>query len=758
LTANASVLTILNAVVLRSLPYPQADELLHVGLGNGTIANLPVPGSGYLRWREANRSLVATATYHQLRATAAGDGVPEAILGASVSIGFADVLRIKPALGRFLRDEDERPGESGSVVLGNRLWLNRFGGDSSIVGRTIRLSDRSVTVVGVMPSGFEFPHGSEFWQAEAPPTGAQGEYYTIVARRRPELSVEAVMKDLARIPRALPADMPRSIVEARPTVEVLQQWLYGSTKPAVLMLFAASALLLVIGGASVANMVLARNVARGPEFALRLALGGTVTRVATPIIVECLLLALAAGATALVMSVWVSRVFVRIGPPLLGQLGSVDLDWRVFLIMLVLTLFTGAVVGIAAALHATSHGAFANNALKGRVARTGRVFSLARRALVVTQIAIAMLLITGAGLLATSLARVSNVPLGFDASNVIIASIHLPRERYGNSTSAQALFETLRRDILNTPGVLNATYGTPPMSGFEEMLASPADGNGRSYNITTSSVGPGYFATYRIPIRSGRAIGGDDNASSEPVVVINQSAKDLIFPDRSPLGEPLTAMTIRGQHPRVIGVAADVPQYDAALRAQPAAFAAFAQVESRPSELAVRTLGDATLLVDPLGRRLRQQDAQLAGRFSFLEDVVKRSIAPRLFTATLAGGFAGLALMVATIGLLGMLFFLASQRAHEMGIRVALGARRRDIIGLMLREGMALAGVGLAVGGMLTLALNGLLASLLFELTPHDPRILLAAATLVGGVTFAATLVPALRASTANPMRALRQD
>lgn len=758
LTANASVLTILNAVVLRPLPYPQADELLHLGLGNGSIANLPVPGSEYIQWLQANRSLAASATYRQLRAVTGNDGDSEDVLGASVSIGFAEVLRIKPLLGRFLNADDERLEEQSAVVLGNRLWINRFGGDLNIVGRSIRLSDRSVTVVGVMPAGFDFPHGSEFWRAEPRPTGAPGQYYTIVARRLSEISVEAVRTDLTRIPRAFTADLPRSMADARPTVEVLRERLYGSAKPAILMLFAGATLLLVIGGAGVANLVLARNASRAPEFALRLALGGTKARIITPIIVECLLLALTAGAIGLLLSVWVSRILVHIGPPILEQVNSIALDWRVVLIMLVWTLLTGGAVGAGAALQATNHGAFEGNALKGRVARTGRLFSFVRRALVITQIAIAMLLMTGAALLATSLANLNNVPLGFEARNVVIASIRLPRERYPTSAGARDFFEALREDLVNTPGVLSVTYGTPPMNGFDRMATSPVDGSGRSYSIATNAVGPSYFATYRTPISSGRPIGDGDNASGEPVVVINQSAKDLIFPNRSPLGERLTAMTILGQHPRIIGVAVDVPQYDVSVRAQPAAFAALAQVDGRPIELAVRTLGDATTLIATVRRLLNQHDAKLAGRFSLLDDVVSRSVAPRLFTATLAGGFAGLALIIATIGLLGLLSYLATQRAHEMGLRVALGARRKDIILLMLREGMVLGALGLAFGGMLTLALNRLLASLIFEVEAHNPIILLLAATFVGGITFAATLVPALRASTANPMHALTKD
>ena len=643
-------------------------------------------------------------------------------------------------------------------MLGHRLWTNRFGGDSSIVGRSVRLSDRNVTVVGVMPAGFEFLYGSEFWRAEPRPTGATGEYYTIVARRRSDVSIEAEKSDLARVPRGATGDLPQTIAEARPTVEPLQERLYGSAKPAVLMLFAAATLLLVIGGAGVANLVLARNAGPASEFAQRRALGATTSRVAIPIVVECMLLAIVAGVIGVLLSVWVSQLFVHLGPPILEQVGRIGLDWRVMMIMLVWTLLTGAIIGVVAAFQATRRSADLSEALKGRVARGARGFSVTRRALVMAQIAIATLLITGAGLLATSLTRVSNVPIGFDATNVVIASIRLPQSRYGSSASARELFDALRRDLRSTPSVVGVTYGTPPMSGFDEMVTSPDDGSGRSYSIATSAVGPDYVAMYRIPISSGRAVGEDDNAGAEPVVVINQSAKDMIFADRSPLGQPLAAMTARGQHPRIVGVVADVPQYDVAMRAQPAAFAALAQVDGRPLELAVRTRNDASAFSDVIRRVLGERDAALAGRFTLLEDVVNRSVAPRVFTATLAGAFAGLTLLIATVGLLGLMSYLATQRAQEMGIRVALGAGRMGIVLLMLREGVALAGVGLALGGMLTLALNGLLASLIYEVAPRDPVILLAAVTLGGGVAFAATLVPALRASRVDPVRVLREQ
>ena len=758
LTANASVLTILNAVVLRPLPYPQSSELLHLGLGDGTVANLPVPGSEYRDWMTQNRSLAASATYHQVRATTDGSFEPEEVVGASVSVDFAHVLLAEPVLGRFLSAGDDRLGDTGPVVLANAYWVNRFGGDSNIVGRSMRLSGRNVTVIGVMPPGFDFPHGSQFWRAEPPPTGAAGEYYTIVARRLPGVSPIAVTADLARIPRRFAGDLPRIIVEARPTVELLQDRLYGSAKPVVLMLFAAATLLLVIGGAGVANLVLARNASRASEFSLRVALGATTARVVVPIIAECVILSLIAGTIGVLMSMSVSQIFVHIGPPILEQLGSIDLDWRVLLIMFVWTLATGVMVGVLASLQAARRAAFPGDALKGRIAGAGRFFSAARRALVVAQIAIAMLLITGAGLLSTSLSRVSNIPRGFDAENVVIASVILPRGRYESNGSVRNLFDAVRQSLLNTPGVLGVASGTPPMSGFDEMMTSHPDGSGRSYSIATNPVGPGYFSTYRIPLLSGRVIDANDNATSEPVVVINQAAKNMIFPDRSPLGESIAAMTVRGQHPTVVGVVADVPQYDVAMRAQAAAYAPYAQVDGRPTEIAVRTHSSAAVLVDPIRRLLSEHDAQAAARFSFLEDIVSRSVAPRLFTATLAGGFAVLALLIATIGLLGLLSYLATQRAHEMGIRVALGARRIDIVKLMLREGLLLAGAGLALGGILTLALNGFLASLIFELEPRDPAVLLAAAALVGGVTFAATLAPALRASVADPMTALRHD
>jgi putative ABC transport system permease protein len=758
LAANASVFSILNAIALRPLPYPRSEELLHIGFGDGVNANLPVPGRLYQEWRTSTESLVASATYHWLRETVDGANGPEEVVGAAVTANFAAMMGVTPSLGQFLDSAESSLPEGSSIVLGHGLWSQHFGADPRVVGRSIRLSGRTVTVSGVMPAGFDFPQGTQLWELQEPVTAGADEYYTIVARRRTDLSIGAVRQDLSRLARGQIAGLPQNFAGTVPTVVQLQDYLYGSARPATAILLAAAVLLLVAGCAGVANLVLAHAVSRNPEFALRFALGAPRRTVVVPILLECLLLAVVAGAIGTTLSVWLSRLFVHLGPPLLAQLPSTAPDWRVILTMLTLTFVAAAIAGTGAALQATGQSGFATYAIKGGLARTGPGLVLARRVLVVVQVAIAMLLATGAGLLTGSFVRVANAPRGFDADGVLVASIRLPGSRYEDNAAARGLFDALVRDIRALPGVAHVTYGTPPLGGFGEMVFSATDAGAPPYSVATDAVGPGYFDTYRIPLLEGRAITDADHVGATPVVVINQAAARLIFQDRSPIGATISAMTVKGQHPTIVGVAADVPQYDVAMQALPAAFAALAQVDGRPYELAIRASGDPASLIHPLRQLLQRHDPGLAARTELLDDAVRRSVSPQRFNSALAGTFALLAVSIAAVGLFGLLSYVVTQRSHEIGIRIAIGARPGDIIYLVAREGLMLTGIGIGGGTVLALSLSGLLTKMLVDLDPQDPTIIVAAATLLAMIAVAATVGPAWRAARTDPMQVLRRD
>ncbi len=755
--ANASVFTVLNAVVLRPLPYPRSDELLFVGLGKlyGSV-----PLLYYKSWMESNRTLTAAAQYYQVSATVGGTTEPEEIPGAVATAGLAKLFDASPELGRFLSGSDEQADAEPAVVLSHGLWKRHFGGDSNIVGRTIRISDRPMTVVGVMPQAFDFPSHAEFWRPMSAPSGSSpaDNLYAMVARSRPDVTVEKVQRDLARILRPAIAGLPRPITEAPVAVVSLHAYLYGSQGPALSMLLAAVLLLHVITCANVASLVLARTESRRPEFAVRVALGASREVLIGHVLSECVWLSATAGALGLLFSIWITRLFVGFGPQIVRDVGNFTLDGHVLLATLALTLITGVSAGIGAALRTTQVSSFASlGEANARTTGAGRSFILMRRVLVVGQMAMAMLLLGGGGLLVKSFLRASSVDLGFEPEHVLVASLALPRSRYPDAASAQRFYDEVSLRLRGVPGVERVAYGTPPLSGFA-MMRTSASAERQQYSIATDEVGPGYFETYRIPIFSGRAIAASDDSMSPPVVVINRAAASMIFPGRDAIGQRISALTVAGEHPTVVGVVADVPQYYITMAPQPEAFSPLTQARTRPYTLAVRARGNAEALLGPLRRIVRDYDPELAVRASTLESMVGESTAPQRFASILVGIFATLALVVAAVGLFGLVSYLAIQRTREIGVRVALGAQRRDVVQLIVREGMVLAAAGIAIGFALSLPLNGLLVNQLFEVQPHDSGIVFGSGLLLAGVALAATLIPALGAARMDPIVALRKD
>lgn len=760
--ANSTIFTVVNAVLLRPLPYPKSTELVRVALGSGGVAKLPVPTSYFQPLAESNRTLTAAALYDLDEAVVSGAAPPEYVFGAVVSSDLARVLDVAPALGRFLTPQDQYPGARPVVVISHEMWQRQFGGDLLIINREMKIADQPVTVVGVMPIGFSFPPHAEYWRPLLYPRVAGAstpiEIADVVARAMPGVSATQVQNDLAHIVLSPDPRLPKQIRDAGFVVTSLHDQLFGSARPALIMLFGAVGLLLLIACANVTNLVMARTLERRREFALRVALGARRVVLVRDMLVESIVLAFAGGALGAVISFWAVRFFVSISPQNIAGAGDIGIDGRVAVFIVGLSTFVALIVGCVSAAVATRDTSIA--VLGEGTARGGRGrFALAaRRTLVVVQLAVAVVLLTGSGLLLKSLARITSVDVGFEPTHLLAAKIVLPRARYPDAGRALAFFNEVAARLRALPGVRSVSYGPMPLAGIKEMRVAEGVDAGAGSRIGLDDVGPDYFATFGIRLQAGRDILPSDNISSPLVAVLNAAASRSLFPNGGALGQPLLALSVGNQHPIVVGVSADVPQYDVAIPSLPEVFIPAAQVGDRPQALAIRVDGRSDAFARSLQREVEYLDKDLAVQPVSLERAVSSSLAPHRFTSMLLGAFAVLALILAIIGLYGVVAYLAAQRTREFGVRVALGAQRWDVVALAVREGVLLTGIGVSLGVVAALALSRLVAGLLYNVYPRDPGTVAIAASVLALVGLAAAYVPARRAAGIDPVIALRAE
>lgn len=758
--ANTTMFTFLDAVLLRPLPYPHPDELVAPSLGtSGTVSDLY-----FLAWAASTHTLSAIAEYNNTLMVVGGSTAPEEIPGAIASPSLTQVLGVAPVLGRFITAADGLPGATPVVVLSHDTWQRLFGSDPHILGRAISINDQQTTVVGVMPPGFAFPPHTEMWQARPPidlRPGAGLRGGLAVGRRRPNVSTEQVRRELERVPRT--PELQRSLLyrDAPVVVALLHDELYGSARPAVVLLFAAVTLLFLIACANIANLVLARTTRRRQAFAVRSALGASRAVIYWEVVTECLLLALAGGVLGVLLSVWMSQLFARLSPDSFSNVGKIGVDGRVLLFSVGVSVLAAFLVSSWPALKIA--GAGAHSLLSEGGSRTGGgVFThLMRRTLVVVQLSAALLLLTGAGLLVKSLTRLTTQDNGFQPRHLLIVTAHLAGARYrGTSAVAHAheFFDELTARLGAMPGVLRVAQGPSPLMGYQHLYLRAATPESPSFRIAVTDVGPEYFETYEVPLLAGRSITARDDSTQPPVVVVNATAARLIAPGRSAIGQSFDVVTIGGQHPIIVGIVADVPQRDVAVRPLPEAFTATKQDPHWPASVAVRVVGDPDALALSAQRAVRALDPEVVANAVSMESMMATSVAPHRFTAVLLGAFALLATTLAAIGLFGVIAYLVEQRTREIGVRVALGAQKWHVLTLILREGVMLTAVGLVAGIVLSLAFARLLKSQLYEVVPTDTTVIVVAALALAAVAIVAALIPARRATLVDPLISLRAE
>jgi putative ABC transport system permease protein len=773
--ANTAIFSVVNTVLLRPLPYRDASRLVWITDFIPRQNNTLVFDSDYFAWAKQNQVFEGMAAYGGADLTLTGAGEPERLEGARVTAGFFPVLGGAPMLGRPFLAEEDRPGGPQVCVLSHQLWQSRFGANVSIVGKAVTLDGKPYTVLGVMPANFESP--GSFQPALYVPYDlretsgvAPGEMHTIVmnviARLKPGITIERAESNLALINRGLESSYKggyaKMMAGARAQVMSLHARLVGNVRLALLVLLGAVAFVLLIACANVANLQLARAVRREKEMAIRTALGAGRGRLARQLLTESLLLATLGGAVGVWLAAWAVSVLRALGPASIPHLAEIHIDYRVLLFAAFVVIVTGVAFGLVPVLAATK--THPSESLKegGLRLPVGPGRERTRGALVVTQLALALVLLAGGGLLMRSFVRLTATDPGFDPHNLLTARLGLPDNQYPRPEQQRAFFQNLLASLRSLPGVSAAeAVVAPPFWGY--MMAAGFDIEGRlsradvNQGAAINIVSPGYLHAIGVPLISGRTFTPLDSADAPKVVVFNRACARTFFPHEDPIGKRIQVAGM--DWATIVGVVGDLRQAGLVSRPQPEIFVPYLQSPYSEMAVVIRSTQDPARLSPALRSRVEGIDKSLPiYDVMTMDQLLAEQVASRKFHMVLLGLFAFLAVVLAGVGVYGVMTYTVTQRTHEIGIRMALGAKQLDVLRLVLRQGAILAALGIGIGSAGALALTRFLSSLLYEVRPRDPVTFVVVSALLGAVALLATYLPARRATKVDPMVALRYE
>jgi len=781
LGANTAIFSLVNNVLLRQLPFRRPEELVWVSSRRSDPGKNPFTLPDFIDYRDQNQSLAGIAAYANWSANVTGTGEPERLQGLRISANAFQMLGVEAFAGRALLPEDDTPGRQLVVVLSYSLWQRRFGADQQIVGKTMAINGAGYTVVGVLPPRFFFPiREAELAIPLAPDADPSRSVRTSVnflyawARLKPGVTREQAEGDLTEVARRLRQQYP--IANARKlgvTLSPLYEEIVANFRLALWVLLGAVGTVLLITCVNLANLTLARVSARHRELVIRTALGAPRRRLVSLLATEGLLLAGLGGGVGLSLAYYGVDLLITFSPASLPRTAEVALDFRALAFTFTLSLLAGSIFGMIPAWQATRVNL--NEGLKenGRGAGSGARHSRARRALVVSEIALSVALLVGAGLLVRSFLRLQSVNPGFESKNVLVVRLSLPRAQYPNRGAASAFYEKLRPRLEKLPGVETiGVISALPLSGaiasipftIEGRAAAPDEALRADYRL----IYPGYFRTLKITLISGREFNESDTAQSAPVAIISQTLAHRYWPNSDPLGAHLL-INDNDQGPRlveIVGVIGDVKHFR--LDGEPAPHIYIPSHQTHEDAVALLTNNQYWLLrteVDPMTlaptvrREIQAVDRDVAAsNIRALEQYLAASVAPQRFNLWLLTIFAGAALALAGAGLYGVISYGVAQRRREIGIRMALGAQAGDALRLVIGQGMALALFGVALGSVAALALTRLMKSLLFNVSATDPSTFIVVALLVSAIALLACWIPARRATKVDPLIALRSE
>jgi putative ABC transport system permease protein len=775
--ANTAIFSVVNAVLLKPLPFPEPERLVRVYENDETVRGTASPPN-FVDWQRDNTVFEHMGAYVRTAVALTGIGEAKRVPGSAVTGDFFSVLRTPPMLGRGISPAEAAPGRDRVVVLSHGLWQRLLGGDPKVLGRVMQLEGREYTVIGVMPPEFEYPAGAEFWVplafSENDLSTQRGAHYLdVVARLAPGVTLEQASTQLAGIARRLELQYPDTNTGARAAARLLHESLVGDVRPALLILLGAVGFVLLIACVNVANLLLARTAGRRRELAVRTALGAGRACLVRHVLTESVLLALLGGVAGVLLAVVGLKLLLALPMENMPRLEGTELDSAVLGFTFVVSALTGVLFGLLPAIKA-GLASDLTGALKagGAAVTADRAGRRTRGALVITEMAFAVLLLAGAGLLLKSFVALQRVDPGFDPQGILTFDMALPSSRYAKPQQARAFFAELEERIAALPGAerVAGVFGLP-LSGFnysisvEGLDGGPAydhPGNARSTQLRV--ITPDYFRTMGIRLPDGRALNETDRAGAPLAVVVNESAAKLLWPGDDPLGHRIELGTTFGLGgPRaggtVVGMAADIRHYGLGEPTRPEVFVAHSQFPVDFMSMTVKTSVPPQTLVAAIRGEVQAMDRGLPlDQVRTMEEWVAASVAQPRFYMLLLGIFAVAALVLAAIGIYGVLAYAVRQQSSEIGIRRALGARAGDVMRSVVGTAMALAGGGLLAGLLASFALTRLLSGLLYGVSATDPWTFAGVALLLGGVALLASLIPAQRAARVDPVVALREE
>ncbi len=773
--ANTAIFSFVQGVLLAPLPYPEPERLVTVWENHTARGGPEQEWTGLAAledWQAESRAFAGLAGFSGWQPNLTGAGEAERLPGLQVSDEYFQVLGIEPARGRAFAPAEGRSGAPRVVILTHELWRRRFGGDPRLLGGTIALNGEPHTVVGILAPGAEAPIGTT---AEVfrplrfdPAEPDYGNYYLrVIGRLREGLGAAAARDDMARVLTRIAERQPAAYRGVDALVLPLLDTVVGPAKRALLVLLAAVGLVLLIACANVAHLLLVRASARGREMAIRTALGAGRGQIVRQLLTESLLLAGAGGALGLLLGVWSIGLLRSLAPAEAPRLDGVGVDLPVFAFTLAVSVAAGLLFGLAPALQAARPDLVRSFKEGSRAAGSGRATRRLRGALVAGEVALSLTLLVAAGLLIQSFVRVLAVDPGFRPRDLLLARLALPDADYPEDAQVAAFYDQLLARLAQRPDVeAAAAVSLTPLSGSEsdwnfliegQPLPEPGQEPATAYRAAT----PDYFRTMGIPMLRGRALAPEDRLGAPPVVVVNQTFAERWFAGRDPLGRRIRMGSLESEEPwsTIVGIAGDVHHRGLDQPPRDEVFLPHAQFPGRAMTLVLRAAGDPLALIPAVRAEVRALDRNVpVAEPEVMAEVVSSSVATSRFTTALLLAFAAIALLLAAVGIYGVTAYTVAQRAQEIGVRMALGADRRRVLVLVVRQGMAPILAGIAAGLAGAFAATRALSSMLFEVSPQDPRTFAGVALLLAAVALLANVLPAREATEVQPVVALRNE
>lgn len=771
--ASSAIFSVVNAVLLRPLHFEDSGRLMMIWGTQPQLDTAPFSPADFLDLRDRNQVFEHIAAYKAQSLNLTGSDEPERIRGAVVSASFFSLLKAQPILGRGFLPEEDQAGNNQVVVVSHGLWQRHFGSNPLLVGQTLTLNAKSYLVIGISSPDYQFPSWADVWiplAFDASETMLRDTHYlNVIARLRPQVSIGQAQAEMGIIARRLEQEYPASNTGIGVRLISLQNQIVGGIRPSLFILLGAVGFVLLIACANVANMLLARSSARQREMSIRAALGATRSRVVRQLLTESVLLAFIGGALGLLMALWGIKLLIAVSPGSIPRVAEIGIDGRVLVVTLLLSVLTGVIFGLAPALQISRPNLNVTLKEGGRSSTQGVGRRSLNSLLVILEVALALVLLIGAGLMIKSFLRLQEVNPGFNPNNVLTMQVALPRFKYSDVNRRAAFYQQVLERMKTLPGVQSSGAITSlPLSGNNSSTSFIIEGRDLPAALEKPlseyrTISPDYFRVMSIPLLKGRDFSELDHEKAPGVVIINETMAHRFFPNENPIGKRL-GLSGPPDLREIVGVVGDVK--DLGLDAEPKPESYMPYLQSSPSYLdytsmvlVIRTAVDPKSMVPTLQGVIQAVDKdQPIYNVKTMEQYLSESISQQQFNTLLLITFGVVAIVLATIGIYGLMVYSVAQRTHEIGIRMAMGAQHSDVLKLVVGQGMLLGLVGVTIGLIAAFALTRVLSSLLYQVSTTDPFTFIGLSLLLVSVALVASYVPAYRATKIDPIIALRYE